>query len=42
MTLALGHAFWIGVTLSAGYWIPFFLVNFLQMFMVYALGKKFN
>lgn len=42
MTLALGNAFWIGVTLSGGYWIPFFLAILLQLFMLYALSKKLN
>lgn len=42
MTLALGNAFWVGVTLSGGYWIPFVLAILLQMFMLYVIGEKLN
>ncbi len=33
-TLALGNAFWVGVTLNAGYWIPFFVGIILQAVVV--------
>ena len=42
LTLSLGNAFWIGVTLSGGYWIPFALGILLQFFMIYAAGQKFD
>jgi len=41
LTLSLGNAFWIGVTLIGGYWIPFALGILLQFFMIYAAGRKF-
>lgn len=42
LTLSLGNAFWIGVTLSGGYWIPCMLGILLQFFMIYAVDQKFD
>ena len=42
LTLSLGNAFWIGVTLRVGYWIPFALGIMLQFFMIYAAGRKLD
>ena len=42
LTLSLGNAFWIGVTLSGAYWMPFLLGILLQGFMIYAVWIKFD
>ena len=39
-TLALGNAFWIGVTFNAAYWIPCLLGVLLQMVILLAIKKK--
>ena len=39
-SLALGNAFWIGVTFNAAYWIPFLLGVLLQMVILLAINKK--
>ena len=39
-TLALGNAFWIGVTFNAAYWIPCLLGVLLQMVILLAINKK--
>ena len=38
-TLALGNAFWIGVTLNAGYWIPFSVGILLQLLVLFFIKK---
>ena len=42
LTLSLGNAFWIGVTLSGAYWLPFFLGILLQGFVIYTVWIKFD
>jgi len=39
--LALGNAFWIGVTLNAGYWIPFSVGILLQLVVLLFCKDKF-
>ena len=41
-TLALGNAFWVGVTLNAGYWIPFFVGIVLQVVVVLYIKTDLN
>jgi uncharacterized membrane protein YccC len=41
-TLALGNAFWIGVTFSAGYWIPFSVGILLQLVVLLFHTNKFK
>ena len=38
-TLALGNAFWIGVTFNAGYWIPFTVGILLQLLILFFIKK---
>jgi len=40
--LALGNAFWIGVTLNAGYWIPFSVGVLLQLVVLLFCNKNFK
>ena len=42
LTLSLGNAFWIGVTFSGAYWMPFLLGVLLQGFVIYAVWIKFD
>ena len=42
LTLSLGNAFWIGVTLSGAYWMPFLLGVLLQGFVIYTVWIKFD
>ena len=41
-TLALGNAFWIGVTFNAGYWIPFSIGILLQLVILLFHKNKFK
>lgn len=41
-TLALGNAFWMGVTLNAGYWIPFSVGVLLQLVVLLFCNKNFK
>ena len=41
-TLALGNAFWVGVTLNAGYWIPFFIGIVLQVVVILYIKTDLN
>lgn len=41
-TLALGNAFWIGVTFNAGYWIPFSAGVLLQLLILFFVTKNID